>query len=59
MDKSSFKRAIVDIKNCEKNNLPNPHPIPDSTGTVPATYSGYLSTFKRTGYSGGPLLAAV
>jgi len=45
----------------QKNNIPNPYPIPDSTGTiltgfVPPTYSGYLGALKGTGRSDGTLL---
>ncbi len=50
--------GLIGRKNPQKNNTPNPHPIPDSTGTIlmcldPATYFDYLSPFKRTGYFGG------
>jgi len=55
MQKGSF---IYSDKIYQKNNIHKTHPIPDSTGTVPPTYSGYLSTFKYTGRFDGTLLPA-
>jgi len=52
------------MKICKKNNIPIPHPIPDSTGTIltcldPATYSGYFGDLKGTGRFDGTLLVTI